>query len=345
MGLLDWFRQSTPQLDQERVSDALVDSTIDYVVKMTDARLALVNQYRARLSGPVKRSLEFLAAQRSNLPAVHEVGPLAWSIDPSMRAFFAQPADLLDTFGHCPPLLNYAAQSVPLDPIFAILAMEIDEQQRFGVGLQGEMMVRDVAHVTLSFSHHRLRLFANSEAGLWQSVSRRMLDELSLIALEHMQAEQSLRKELAEHRDLLSARLATFTRRGAGIDSFLSEAGTQVSPQESADLLHKLEENEARLEELGCPTEMLDRQLDYLAEVLAEPMRFIQLERCQPHLDSMNVVLSGNSETASGEQIEYNLVTFDRHPPQRRAFLPVRVDRALLGEARKLKLDNAERWL
>lgn len=345
MGLLDWFRQSTPQLDQERVSDALVDSTIDYVVKMTDVRLALVNQYRARLAGPVKRSLEFLASQRASLPTVHEVGPVSWSTDPSMRAFFAQPADLLDTFGHCPPLLNYAAQSAPLDPVYAILAMEIDEQQRFGVGLQGDMMVRDVAHVTLSFSHHRLRLFASSEAGLWQSMSRRMLDELSLIALEHMQAEQSLRKELAEHRNLLSARLATFTRRGAGFDSFLGEAGTQVSPHESADLLQKLEENETRLGELGCPTEMLDRQLDYLAEVLAEPMRFIQMEHRQPRLDSMNVVLNDNGDAAGGEQIEYSLVTFNRHPPERRAFVPVRVDRAMLGEVRKLKLDNAERWL
>lgn len=341
MGLLDWFRQSTPKLDETQVSSAQIDETIDYLVKMTDARLTLVHHYRQRLTGPVTRTLQYLSSLRDSLPPTHDAGPLSWSLDPCLRACFGSTDDLLNTFGHCQKLNDYAAKASPLDPIFAVLAMEYEEQARFGVGLQGDLMVRDVAQTALSFSQHRLRLFARSEAELRRGIARRLLDELALIALEHMQAEQAERKELEEHRNLLSARLATFSQRGAGADSFLGEAGSLVSNEESARLLEKLSANETQLAALGSPSETLDRQLDYLAEVLAEPMRFIQLEHRQAHVDSMNMLATEKT----GEAIEFGIASFDRHPPQRRAFLPLRVDRALLGEGRKLKLDNAERWL
>lgn len=341
MGLLDWFRQSTPQLDEERISSKQVDDTIDYMVKMTDARLTLVHHYRQRLTGPVTRTLEFLHNLRQSLPPTREAGPLSWSIDPTLRACFGRNEDLLNTFAHCQKLSDYAAKASPLDPIYAVLAMQYQEQTRFGVGLQGEMMVRDVAQTVLSFSQHALRLFARSEAELRRGIARRLLDELALIALEHMQAEQAERKELEEHRNLLSARLATFNQRGTGADSFLGEAGALVSAEESALLLTKLSDNETQLAALGSPSETLDRQLDYLAEVLAEPMRFIQLEHRHTHIDSMNVLAT----ESTGEAIDFGIATFDRHPPERRAFIPLRIDRALLGEGRKLKLDNAERWL
>ncbi|MBS1209733.1 MAG: hypothetical protein H6R19_2131 [Proteobacteria bacterium] len=341
MALLDWFRQSTPKIDEEKVSTQLVEETIDYVVKMTDARLTLINHYRQRLTGPVTRSLQYLNALRTSLPPTHEVAPLSWSLDPTMRAFYGQPADLINSFAHCQPLHNYAATASPLDPVYAVLAMDIEEQQRFGVGMQGDMVVRDVAQSALSFSHHRLRLFARSETDLRRSIARRMLDELALIALDRMQDEQSQRRELAEHRNLLAARLSTFAQRGAGAESFLGEAGAMVSDEESSVLLRRLEENETQLAALGCPTETLDHQLDYLAEVLAEPMRFIQMEYRQQYLDSMNMIVDEHS----GERIEFCIASVVRQPPKRRAFLPVRIDRALIGEGRKLHLDNAERWL
>lgn len=341
MGLLDWFLHSTPKIEEESVSATLVEETIDYLVKMTDARLALVDGYRQRLSAPVTCALRYLGAQRASLPPSHPVGPHSWSQDPSIRAFFGQPADLLDVFSQCEALHKYAQRTSPLEPIHAILAMEFEEQQRFGVGLQGSLVVRDVAQTALNFSHHRLRLFAHSDQELWQSMARRMLDELALIALGRMQAEQAERRELEEHRRLLSARLATFQLRGIGGDSFLGDAGAMVSNEESAELLHKLEANETQLAALGCPSETLDRQLDYLAEVLCEPTRAVRFEFRREHLDSMNVVQEGSR----GDEVQFGVVCFDRQPPVRRAFLPVEVDRKLVGEGRQLKLENAERWL
>lgn len=341
MGLLDWFRQSTPQIFEDNVSAQLIEDTIDYVVKMTDARLTLVHHYRPRLTGPVTRTLQYLSALRNKDLRAHDAGPLSWSLDPTFHALFGQPADLLDAFGNCQKLKDYAAKASPLDPIYAVLAMDIEERPHFGVGLQGDLMVRDVAQTTLSFSNHRLRLFARNEQEMWRAVARRLLDELAIIALEHMQTEQAERRELEEHRNLLSARLATFTRRGAGADSFLGEAGALVSTEESAELLEKLSANETQLAALGCPTETLDRQLDYLAEVLADPMRFVGIDWRRQCVDSMNVIV----DSARGEEIEFGILNLDRHPPIRRAFLPVRIERALIGEGRKLRLENAERWL
>jgi hypothetical protein len=339
MALLDWFRQSTPKIDENKFSASLVEDTIDYVVKMTDARLTLVNHYRARLTGPVSRTLQYLGTLRSNLPATHPVAPHSWSQDPTIRAVFGQPDDLLAVFAHCQPLHDFATQDAGTGPIYAVLAMHFSEQTHFGVDMQGSVMVRDVAQTSLGFNHHHLRLFARSEQELMRSVARRMLDELALIALDRMQAEQTERRELEEHRSLLSARLSTFHQRGTGLDSFLDTAGDAISNEESTELLHHLEQNETRLAALGSPAETLDRQIDYLAEILAEPMRFINFELRHPRVDSMNVIDEG------GEEIEFGLVSVDRQPPKQRVFIPVLVDRALVGDGRRLRLDNAERWL
>lgn len=342
MALLDWFRQSTPKIETGRVSPALIDDTIDYVVKMTDARLTLVNNYRARLEGPVTRTLQYLGTLQHSLPPCHEVGPQSWSHDVCMRAFFARPADLTHTFAHSQGLHDFAGQSSALEPIYTVLAMSLEEQTHFGVGLQGDTMVRDVAQIALNFNQHRLRLFAHSEKELFHSMSRRLLDELAILALERMQAEQDARKELEDHRSLLSARLATFQERGAGVASFLGEAGDRLSNEESTELLHQLERNETRLASLGSPAETLDRQLDYLAEILAEPMNFVKFELRHMHINNMNVVVGENE---GGDLIEFGHVSVIRTPPQSHVFVPVCVDHALIGSGRHLKLENAERWL
>jgi len=341
MGLLDWFRSSTPKLDETRISPAAIDEAIDYVVKVTNARLTLVNNYRPRLAGPVTRTLEYLSSQRGQLPPTREANRLSWSLDPTLRAVFGQSSDLVQTFTRCNLLRDYAASAPPLEPIHTVLGMDFAEQRRLGTGMQGQVLVRDVARTALSFSHHRMRLFAHSEDELARAFSRRLFDELALIALERMQTEVEARRELEEDRLLLGARLNTFNQRGMGADSFLGEAGASLSPEDSARLLHQLEENETRLAALGCPSESLDRQLDYLAEVLAEPMEYVSVERRQIYLDSMNSMV----DSTQGELVEFGVVTFRRQQPLARAFLPLIVDRSLIGEGRKLTLEGAERWL
>lgn len=342
MGLLDWFRSSTPKFDEAQISQASIDEAIDYVVKVTDARLTLVDHYRPRLTGPVRRTLEYLASLRSLLPPTHEASAFAWATDPTLRAMFSHNSELVAVFQRSDALRDYAASSSPLDPIHAVLGMDFETQHSFGAGLQGQMLVRDVARTTLSFRQHRLRLFARSEAELVRAFSRRMLDELALIALERMQTENDARRELEENHQLLAARITTFNRRGIGGESFLGEAGAEVSPEDSQHLLRALEENETRLAALGSPAESLDRQLDYLAQTLAEPMRHVRIETRRLCVDSMNMLV--DSENA-GEIVEFGVACFARRTPVERAFLPLLVDRSLIGEGRKLRLENAERWL
>lgn len=342
MGLLDWFRSSTPKLDEARISQASVDEAIDYVVKVTDARLTLVDHYRPRLSGPVRRTLEHLVSLRDTQPPTHEASALAWATDPTLRAMFSQTSELVSVFQRSDALRDFAAGISPLDPVYAVLGMDFEEQRHFGAGLQGQLLVRDVARTTLNFRQHRLRLFARSEIELVRAFSRRMLDELALIALERMQAENETRRELEEDRQLIAARIATFNRRGIGGESFLGEAGAEISASDSQRLLRALEENETRLAALGSPAESLDRQLDYLAQTLAEPMRHIRIETRRLHVDSMNCLVDAAED---GETVEFGVACFGRRAPVLRAFLPVLVDRSLIGEGRKLRLENAERWL
>lgn len=342
MGLLDWFRSSTPRLDEARISQASIDEAIDYVVKVTDARLTLVNHYRPRLTGPVTRTLEYLRDLHAKLPPTHDVNGISWSLDPSLHAMFGQAGDLVRVFQQSDALRDYAASTSPLEPIFAVLGMDFQELRRYGTGMQGQMMVRDIAQTALSFSHHQLRLFGRSEPEIAQAFSRRMFDELTMIALERMKDEGDQRRELEEGRLLLAARLTALQQRGMGGDSFLGTEAAPLSEADSNRILHQLEDNEMRLAALGSASESLDRQLDYLAQILAEPMEHVQIEHRRVRVDSMNVVVDNDHD---GEVIEFGVARFARKQPVVRAFLPLRIDRRLIGEGRKLTLENAERWL
>ncbi|MDQ7990665.1 MAG: hypothetical protein REI09_13605 [Candidatus Dactylopiibacterium sp.] len=341
MGLLDWFRGATPKIEEGRVSQAAIDDAIDYLVKMTDARLTLVHHYRLRLTGPVTRTLGYIQQLRGQIPPTRDASPLSWSLDPTMRAMFGQSADLLRTFSQSNALRDYATGLGPMDPLFAVMGMDFEEQRRLGTVLHGELVMRDAAQTALSFRNQRLRLFGHSEAELRQAFSRRMLDELAMIALERMQDEHDQRRALEEDRLLLSARLTAFRQRGTGLDSVLGEEGADVSNLQSMALLHELEENETRLAALGCASDGLERQLAYLEEVLAEPMRYIRVEHRSMRVDSMNMLV----EAPHGEEITFGVASFDRRQPITRAFLPLRIDRALIGDGRQLRLENAERWL
>lgn len=342
MGLLDWFRLRTPKLADDGISDVLIRETTDYLVKMTDPRLAVVAGYRDRMQASVCRALEFVAESRDLMTPPREIATAAWSSDPCIKAFFVDPEELIEVFSRSTELRDFMAHSGGTEPVYAVLATEMEERKRLGIAIHEGMVVRDVAQITLNFTNHRLRLFGHSEHDLRQAVARRMLDELAMVALEQMQQERTMRKDLENSRALLEARRVVFEQRGIGVESFVSGAGHATASSESRGLLQQLEDNEQQLAALGGATDALERQLDYLCEVLMEPDEHISMERRQVRLDSMNVVV--NAATA-GEAVEFNVVRAERQAHIQHAMVPVQVDRHVIHELPRMSLDEAERLI
>lgn len=342
MGLLDWFLQRTPKLNQDGTSESLVRETTDYLVKMTDPRLTLVSGYRDKMEEPVRTSLGFIAEARELLVSPRPVTITSWAQDPCIKAVFVHPDELIEIFSRSDELRDYVAHSAEAEPIYAVLATDIAERKRLGITVRGGMVVRDVAQTTLNFDNHRLRLFGHSKDDLWQAISRRLLDEMALVALGRMQGEQAVRRELENSRTLLTSRLAVFERRGTGMSSFLGEAGQTTATEESRELLRQLEINEQQLAQLCGASEMLDRQLEYLCEVLIEPAGHVSMLRRTVRLDSMNVV---QTRDADGTDVEFNVVRVERQPDVIHAMIPVKVDRRVIREIPPMTLDEAEKLI
>jgi hypothetical protein len=343
MGLLDWFRARTPKLDQDRISAALIRETTEYLVKMTDPRLALVGGYRERMSAVVGTTLSYIAEGRALLLPPHELSTTAWSLDPCIKALFVHPEELVEVVSRSAELRSYVDASSATDPVFALLATDIEERKRLGMMVQNGVMMRDVAQTTLNFTNHRLRLFGHSREALWEAISQRVLDELAMVALDLMQSEQATRKELENSRVLLTARLSMFERRGTGVAPFFGESRDTGASLESHDLLRQLDDNEQQLACLGGAEDALQRQLDYLCNVLADPGRHISMWRRDERLDSMNVVLSAND--SAGEDVAFNVVRVEREPQTLHALIPVCVDRKAIHEPPRMSLDEAERLI
>lgn len=343
MGLLGWFRRSTPEVQRNGLSTALIQETTDYLVRMTDPRLTLVARYRERLAPAVEATLAYLRHQRERLPAPRTASTDAWANDPCLKAMFVTAQDVERAVSGAGELCSFFARAPLQEEAHAVLGMKVNTQRVLGMALNGEVVQRDVVQTTLSFSDHRLRLVSESPHALWRAIVRRLLDEFAVVALTRMQAEQQNRKSLETDSALLRARLRTFERRGAGIDSFLADTPGAGST-EARKLLHQLEDNERKLNAHGGSVSLLERQLELLREVLLMPAESLEIERRQHRVDSMNRVL--RDDEPDGALVEYDFVRIKRIDQNvERAFLPVRVPRPVGGPCEQLRFDEAERLL
>lgn len=340
MGLLGWLRRSTPKLDTAGISETLIREAADYVVRMSDPRIALIGRYRERLMPATSAALKFIQAQRDLLGEPVDAHPSSWHSTPLLRAIFATAEDMQHALGRCTELMEWFDRNPLCNEAVTTLGMALSEQKTFGMAVHGEVVQRDVVQTTLSFSEHRARVFSSNLETLWRNVGRRILDELALVALTRFESEQTSRKLLEEERTLLRSRLRAFERRGTGIDNFT--AGGAHSTMEGRKLLRQIEENERRLAQKEGYEDLLELRLSILDDVLRNPEAFVHIQQRSLSLDSMNRIVEDGAP--DGNLIRFVSVRVEREPARERALVALRVHR-MAQEPAGLRLDDAVRLL
>jgi hypothetical protein len=342
MGILDWFKNRPGQYDPDRVSAELIDWAVDKAITLTNPRLKLLADYRSRLQPAVETTIEFLRAQVSLLPAVHPLSAKSWSADPALRAFFVAPADIPAVLGGSENLRTLFAKFPELDMAYLILGMALKEQRTFGMALHGEVVQRDVAQTSVSFSDHRTRLCGHDEQRLRRVVGVEIFDYLVAHALSEIGEERSERRELQENRSLIRARLRLLQQHGPGLGSMFGSAPAARSEQARLDA--ELLDNERQLEAIGGGQAVLESELETLKSVLGAPQRYLHFSTQSLRLDPMNVVLDETS-TDPAATVDFALAELSGTPPVRRAFVLARVARTELPPPQKINFDNAARYL
>ena len=338
MGLLNRLRRTDhPGTAQDR---QLVGATVERVMQL-HPQLRLARQYEKRLAPAVATSLEYMRALVEAVPAPREASAAAWVGDPYIHAYFAAPDDVALAISRSADLRAFFGRNADVPEAVAVLGMELTERHILGVAQEGGTLRRDVPQTTMSFSDHQVRMCGRTDVELRDEIVQRLLEQLALEGLARTAADKSRRNELERDRALLKTRLQLLERQGTGIRAVLGSDAT-ADLGELARLQAEVEENERNLAGLGLRAEALDRALDHVRTVFAEPGRHLYVSARRVRLDRMNVVLEEHS-TQAGDDFEFQIARLPTTPPRVRAFSLVRFARAdmlpeksMFDEARQL---------
>jgi hypothetical protein len=342
MGILDWFKNRAGQFDTGQVSNEMVQWAVEKAVALTNPRLKLLPNYHKRLAPSVETTIRFLQGLVKSLPAVRCMSAEAWSTDPALRAFFVSPTDMKGVLAHADNLRALFEKHPGLDEAYLVLGMAIAKQRVFGLGLQGDMIQRDVAQMTVNFSDHKTRLCGPDETALRRVIGVEIFEYLISRALSEIGAERSERQELQANRALIRARLRLLQQHGPGLGSMLGEAPAEASQQ--ARLEAELLDNERQLETMGGGEAVLEGEIDTLKRVLDNPQNYLSIEPMRLRVSSMNVVLD-ETNTESGAEVDFAVIELKGAMPQHRAFVIARLARTELPPAPSMNYHEAMRYL
>ncbi|MGV0952017.1 MAG: hypothetical protein ACOYB3_15205 [Azonexus sp.] len=342
MSILDWFRNRAGHFDTDRVSGEMVQWAADKAIALTNPRLKLLPNCDKRLAPSVETTIRFLQGLVKLLPAVRRMSAETWSADPALRAFFVSPSDMKGVLTRSDCLHALFEKFPELDEAYLVLGMAFTEQRVFGLGLQGNIVQRDIAQVTVNFSDHKTRLCGPDETVLRRVIGVEIFEYLISRALSEIGTERSERQELQANRSLIRARLRLLQQHGPGLGSMLGEAPADASQQ--AGLEAELLDNERQLEAVGGGEEVLEGELESLKRVLDNPQDYLSIEPKHLRISSMNVVLDETS-TESGAEVDFAVIELKGSLPARRAFILARLARADLPPAQSMNYYEAMRYL
>ena len=343
MGLLDRILRTDDQASHEAREG--VGAAIERVMAL-HPQLRLARHYQKRLAPAVANAFAYVRGLVDAVPAAREASAAAWTRDPYIHAYFAAPDDVAALMSRSPELRAFFAGHGDAPEAHAVLGMELVERHILGVRLEGDAVRHDVPQKTISFSDHQVRLCGRSDAELRSEIVRGLLDQLALLGLARATADKSRRVALVRERALLKTRLQLLGRQGRGIGSLIG-GDIASDPGDLARLQAQVEDNARAQADLGLPEDALDRELEHVRAVFAQPGRHLSVSARRLALDRLNVVLEPDdmaSGTREGVDLELRIARLPTVPPRVRAFTLVRFARASLLPEKNV-FEEAERLL
>jgi hypothetical protein len=337
MGILGWWRKRSGGGAGGGPDREIVDETIERVVQTTNPRLKLARRFRATLAPAVETALAYTGELVNAMPAPREASSAGWASDPYMQAFFATADDLVQIFSRAPLLRGQFEQNPGMPEAYALLGMRMTERKVLAKAMEGDQVRGEVTQTTVSFGDHRIRVCGATEPELRAELERRLLDQLAIEGLAGVIADQSNRTELEQERAVLKARLQMLERKGTGMRGL---GGESVGVAELTRLQSQLTENTTKLGGTGGGTQALERELEQICAVLAEPAKHLYVSSKRLRINNLNVVVE-----EGGTEFEFLLGQVPGiTPPEMRAFTLARFPRAELLPQDRL-IDDAARLL
>jgi hypothetical protein len=270
---------------QGNYPESLVKAAIERAVDGTDPCLRAVSGYKKKLRPAVLRSIDHVVALVDSLPAPLTVSSGSYGDDPRLKTFFISPDDMRTTLARDQNLAAYLRGGGAAPPqVVALMAMEKLENTVLGNEISGEIVIRDVPQVSVSFDAHRLIDPTASEEETRRQLKRRAFDHLLSLALMRISIVKTTREQLGRHRELLQAKRSLLERGGWSFNSSDTTEKLDVAGVEK-----QLAEIEASLMELGGDGSMFEAYLNILVDVLSSPESYLWSAKEPLIVDSMGI--------------------------------------------------------
>lgn len=265
--------------------ESLVEMAIERAIDGTDTRLRVLPGFRKALRDPVIHAIDHVVALVDAIPAPLSAGTASYGSDPRLRAMFASPKDMLETFGRDPALgALLASDSVSgASEVSALLLAQRLEKSILGMELVGDQVQREVQQVAVSFAAHRLIDPKPTAVEMRRHLKRRAFDHLLALALGRIAEASAERADLIRERGLLKTKLAALEHGGWSFD-----AGQADAP-EAGKLEAELDSVQQQLDALGTDQTILHAHRDIVAEVLRDAENQLWSQEIRLYLDSMNI--------------------------------------------------------
>ncbi len=165
------------------IPESIVKQAIERAVDGTDPWLRAVSGYKKKLRPAVIRAIDHVISLVDRLPPPIVAGPASFGDDSRLKAFFLSSAEMAQVFTTDRSLADFRrGPEKDAARIIALLLMEKRENISLGVELTGEIVMRDVPQVTVSFESHRLLEPTGDEAATRLRLKRRAFDYLVSVA-------------------------------------------------------------------------------------------------------------------------------------------------------------------
>ena len=264
--------------------ESLIEMAIERAVDGTYPRLRALPGYRKRLRDPVIHAIDHAISLVDKLPAPLPALTAEYANDSRLPALFVSPEHMREVLGNDNVLGDFRdSHPASEERITALLLAERKESNILGVEMDGEIMRRDVAQVSVSFRRHRVVDPATSEDDARRFLKRRAFDHLISLALWRLSEAKGERAELNHQRELLRCKLEVLQKSGWSFDSQTGEAG-------GADVLQaELDDIEGQLAAFAVDERTLAGQIDVISDVLLTAEKQFWVEPVDLHLDRMNI--------------------------------------------------------
>jgi len=278
-----------------RYPESLVKAAIERAVDGTDPWIRAVSGYRKKLRPAVVRAIDYVVALVDGMAPAISMDAGSYNIDPRLRTYFISGADMRKTLAVDRNLLDFIREhGANLPRVNALMVMEKQEKLISGAELSGDMVLRDVPQVVVSFESHRLFDPAENIEKTRLQLKHRAFDHLLRLALARIAIVKTERDKLGRYRTLLQSKLNLLQRVGWGFDR--TDSGEQL---DLADLEALLGRIETQLLELGGDDSMLEVYLDIVIDVLGKPDKNLWSRQETLFIDHMGIKRSEGAAGAS----------------------------------------------